>query len=223
MKMMISIVLLILPVFVFPKTLVYEEKTGADTIVDTYRIEPLESGYEIRLSSLFNGKPKWDVDWQTDADFNTLKWSFRCKSEGSDIRAVRTGNKIALEGVFKSRDVRKEYSLNSRPWKQHFPFGLDRDLFGKSEFSFWGIGLQGQGELEAGEMQVKVDSKMTIDIDGNQVPANHARISLTGWLEPFWHADVYFRENDGRYLRLEAVNGGLGAPLTTVTFKSEEE
>jgi hypothetical protein len=219
----LMILLVAFSVSAWPETLVYVETTGPDTIVDTYMIKRLDSGYDVKLDSSLNGSPNWDINWQADNSFNTLKWYFRCRREGSDMKAVRDGNKIVLDGVYKNRQVRKEYNLNGHPWKQHFPFGMERDLSETGEFYFWSIGLRGQGELEAGEMKAKVEKKTVMEVGRSEVPVLQVRISLVGWLEPFWHADVYFREEDKRYLKFEAVSGLVGSPLCTVTLKTEAE
>ncbi|MBN1412261.1 MAG: hypothetical protein JW969_15555 [Spirochaetales bacterium] len=208
--------------YVHAEKLVYRENTGDTTIIDTYRIERDGNGYRIKLNSLINGESGWDITLKTDEEYSTLEWNFRFEREGTDFHAERTGNKIILKGVYKGKDVKKEYNINSHPWKQHFPFGLGKSLLNNKSVIFWGIGLRGQGELEAGEMIAQVEETTDLNFSGKSVPSMKVKISLTGWLSVFWHADTWFRSEDGRYLMYEAVNGPAGTPLTTILLEKEE-
>ncbi len=202
------------------ETLIYKEITGRDIIVDTYMVDKKDSGFHVSLHSTLNGRAEWICSWETDTDFSVREWEFQNTREGTHVKAVRKNNVILLRGTHKKNKIEKDLAINANPWKQHFPFGLESFIRSDApSITFWSIGTKGQGDMQAGEFYAEKKCRETITRpDGSRVQAVHVRMNLTGWLAAFWHCDAWFRANDGRYLRYEAVNGDAHAPKTSIAL-----
>lgn len=206
------------------QTYVYREVTGSDVIIDTYTVEKTAAGYHVTLLSDLNEKREWIVRWETDPDFSVLEWEFQNPREGTHITAVRRNNSIFLSGIHKKNRIEKEFVINEKPWKQHFPFGLEPFVrSAKRSMVFWSIGTKGPGEMQAGEFYAEKRDVETITVPGlGPVRAVHVRMNLTGFLAAFWSCDTWFRLSDGRYLRYKGFNSNGNVPETNIYLNEEK-
>jgi len=178
--------------------LVYEQVSGDQ------RIEYLESrtaegdGYAVTLQGAGEKSES-----RLGSDLSTLSWTIERPSDSTRVSFVREGRTIKAEGSFKGKPFRKSYGIDDDPWIEFHELGMD-NFAGQSrnEMSFWTIDRRNMSIVKFKAQKQGVD---LVEIAGTRQKAIKVRLSLTGILSVLgWHAAFWLREDDGRYLRLDA-------------------
>ena len=122
------------------------------------------------------------------------------------------GNTIKLTGTFKNKQVNKEYIIDSRPWYQYPEVTLQGFALSDTQKNeFWIISLN---DLTLFDFKAIKMDKETIKISGDSIKAIRIRIKAKGFAGNFWHADYWFAQADGSYIRYQAIHGSPGTPPT---------
>lgn len=157
----------------------------------------------------------------SDRRWNTRSFMIANRSEGIEVEASRSGDRILVSGIHRGTPVKKELVLEEDlPWYQTFnhQFG-DFALSDEKKRQFWMIRLD---TLEATRWQLKRIGSERLPIGGSQIEAVRVRLSLTGLLAPFWSADLWYRAEDGRFLRyLGPIRGPGSEEVETLLVKEE--
>ena len=207
-----------------PVVLVYTEQDGEASILHTFVIEPISSGYAIELTSRGGGAeilqrlrtcPAWSVE----------SWYYRDLDAGTEIQGVREPEAISLRGRHKGLDIRKTLSINAGPWYQLFFHCLERLDLGAGTGTdrtvrFWAVGVEGIGAMRAGSFRAAVSGVEEVLWQGRAVEAVRVRISLAGPASILWRGDYWYRPGDGRNL-ISRSDRGPGSRWIRIELTAE--
>jgi hypothetical protein len=195
----------------FGDTLSYYFTMGKDTAFSSCIISKVEKGTVLKS------------DWRAETLFiqNELMldtsgveraWKSCNVREGTQVSAVRFGDSLLLTGTYRKKPVTKSYALKGIAWKQMIPFDLADFAISKSaSLTFLSIALMGPYALKTAQMQVKRIGEEMIACKGEKTAATHIRVSPAGIFAALWHANYWFRKNDGVFIRSEST-GMPGRP-----------
>jgi hypothetical protein len=219
---------LIIPLFVLfspgpstADTLSYYFSMDKDTAFSSCIISKVEKGTIIKS------------DWRAETLFvqNELMldtsgveraWKSCNVREGTQVSAVRSGDSLLLTGTYRKKPVTKSYALKGIAWKQMIPFDLADFAFSKNaSLTFLSIALMGPYALKTAQMQAKRVGEETISYKGETTAAIHIRVSPAGIFAALWHANYWFRKNDGVFIRSEST-GMPGRPGAIMELTREK-
>ena len=103
------------------ETLTYKAARSGKESFRKAKIEKTGKSYVITLTDSLNDTQN---TFETDQSLSLLKWRSERSEEGTDITAVREGNRISITGMFKNEDYEKEFRINDSPWYQDWGLGL---------------------------------------------------------------------------------------------------
>jgi len=188
-------------------SLVYRESVEGSISVLVYKIEPNAGGYLIGLT--VNGQARRE-EIETDRLMSMRKWRYINPDQGSDYLIQRKDNLLHLSGVFKGRKIDRSCKTPNLGWKQFFPLGLEELITsGKDTLDYTALN---PSDLSLCTFTAVKKGLENVVVNGRTYEAVHVRITLSGLLSYFWHADSWHRKSDGRYIRYEYRNG-INAPL----------
>jgi hypothetical protein len=200
--------MLLLPALAFAQSWTYTEVHGNAVSSLEYRLQ--RSGTTIQLDSIEGGSSD-TIQW--NLGFGTWEWLTKDPSEGRQLHAQRTGNRIHVTGTLKGRPVDREIRIDPAPWYQIFGPLLDELLPPEaSGKEFW---VLDPDDLAPHKMQVKRTGSERITVRGKSLDALKIHFSPAGALAPFWGADFWYRESDGLYLTSRLPEHG-GLTVTTI-------
>ena len=206
----------------FGLTLVYVEESRRDRFEHTITIEPTASGYSIVVTSVEGEAAAITQELETDRGYSVLSWRYRDRESGTDIRGIRGKSSISLRGRYKGRTVERRFKIDSKPWYQLFPHGLERlAVSGEQEpLLFYAVGTEGIGAMRIGTFRAKLGEIEEIDWNGRRQAAIYVHISLTGFASILWSGDYWYRPADGRNL-VSKSNRGPGTQPIIIQLISE--
>jgi hypothetical protein len=148
-------------------------------------------------------------------------WEVNQNLLGNHFKAERYGKIILLKGMFRQREVSREYKIDSRPWYQ-YPEVCFKEfaVSEKQRIEFWIISPD---DLALFEFEAQKMGLETLTIHNQNVKTVRIRIKALGFAGNFWHADYWFKVQDGAYIRYEAVHGGPGTPPTIKELASWQQ
>lgn len=204
------------------QTLEYTERTGKETVVHTFSIEALSTGYSIEVLTVKEGSPEIVQEVRTDRVFDVESWTYRSEATETYVEAVRRGTEIVLQGRHKGKDVRRTFDVEGQAWYQLFPVGLERLVSAENEeFRFWAIGSEGIGAMRIGNFRARVGRLENVELGERSVNARHVHIALAGLGSILWSGDYWYRPSDGRSLLWISDRGpGTGRSVTELTAES---
>jgi hypothetical protein len=186
-------------------TLVYTERSAAETTRQTFVIEPGAGGFTLK----------------TDPMFSVLRWRWVEEAEATDVTAIRDGATISLAGLREGRKIARKFTVGDDPWYQVFPVGLEALAVNpRGSEKFWAIGTTGILGMRIGSFRAVVAGPEQAAWGGKLVPAIRVRISMAGPVSILWHGDFWHRPGDGRYLAC-STNRGPGTPPVNVELTEE--
>jgi hypothetical protein len=193
--------------------LFYSKKSGNDVSSFSVRIDKTVTGYTLTAGTVTDGRFFIEVSMKTDEHLATREWAYVDPKEKIDLKAVRTGNRIELQGTSKGRTVKKTYTIDGKPWLQYFPFGLEEFAVSRATYiEYWALSPD---LLECALMSATKTCIEKITSLGREQSAVKTRISLAGALSVFWGADFWLSAENGHYLKFLGTNGP-GTPETTI-------
>jgi len=184
----------------FAETLVYREYSGKHREIHTYIITRVQAGIQVRLLRTSGDREIVD-ECELDADWNTVRWIHRDPATGTDLRGMRQGNRISLDGHREGKKIIRVFSIDAAPWKQLF--SIDFAPFARlvGGVFFWSIGTSGPGAMKAARFRAVPAGNEPLSVNSVLIPTRRIRISLDGWRSIAWHGDYWFRLRDNRYFR----------------------
>lgn len=204
------------------QTYSYRETTGGRVMEAVFSLEPVEDGLRVNLVETKAGETVVQR-FEVDASMATRTWHYLNERGNSSFTAVRQGDTITLSGLHHGKAVKRSYAAGSVPWNQVFTLGLRQFvLSGKERYNFWAIGTSSPGDLQLVEFAAVRGEREVLRLGGRECETVRVRMSFAGLKAPLWHADCWFRESDGLYLRFQARNGPA-APLTVAELVREEK
>jgi hypothetical protein len=202
------------------ETRIYTEVTGEELITTKCKVEPSEQGYTIQIMDVLDDVVVCREELEVNSSFDTLSWSYTDKRKEIDMTAVRHGDIIDVTTHQKGQNQKKQMKINSSPWYQIFPLSFEKFASSNEKTTnFWSINPE---EAKPYEFSLTKQQKTVEKVGDQQVDVVHIRVSLTGFLALFWHADSWHRSSDGKFMRYEGVNGRPGTQPTIVEFLREE-
>jgi hypothetical protein len=195
-------------------TLVYTERSAAETTRQTFVIEPVAGGFSVEVSTERAGRVVVFQELKTDPRFSVLSWRWVEEAEATDVTAIRDGATISLAGLREGRKIARKFTVGDDPWYQVFPVGMEA-LAANSRGSekFWAIGTTGILAMRIGAFRAVVAGPDQAEWGGKLVPAIRVRISMAGPVSILWHGDFWHRPGDGRYLACVGNRGPGTLPL----------
>jgi hypothetical protein len=199
----------------FGLTLVYIEESRMGRVEHTVTIEPTAGGYSIVVTSVAGEAAAITQELETDRGYSVLSWRYRDRESGTDITGIRRKSSISLSGRYRGRTVERRYKIDSKPWYQLFPHGLERlAVSGEQEpLLFYAVGIEGIGATRIGTFRAKPGEIEEIDWNGRRHAAVHVHISLTGFASILWSGDYWYRPSDGRNLVSKSDRGPGTQPI----------
>jgi len=193
----------------FGLTLVYAEESRRNRFEHTITIEPTAGGYSIVVTSVKGEAAAITQELETDRGYSVLSWRYRDRASGTDIRGIRGKSSISLSGRYKGRTVERRFKIDSKPWYQLFPHGLERLVVsGEQEpLLFYAVGTEGIGAMRIGTFRAKPGEIEEIEWNGRRQAAIYVHISLTGFASILWSGDYWYRPADGRNLVSKSDRG----------------
>ena len=141
-------------------------------------------------------------------DDGVFEWNFKDPKNDSELKAVRDGNRIIINGRYKGKELKKEHYIDDRPWHQLFTWELDHFLLSKeTRLEFWAI--RPDNPESAGILVAYKDKEEKLMLNGEEVDAINAKVTLAGLLSIFWTGDYWYRKSDGFYIRSKPMGDAL--------------
>jgi hypothetical protein len=193
------------------ETRTYRETTDGESALRqwTLRTEGEGTGAIRVAASEFRGE-RFENRLAPDGD--TLGW--RAETAAGTIVAERSGRRLRLSGTLEGREFEKRVKLPALPWYQSIVYSLE-DFARGGEEAVKFVTLHPR-EFNLITLRASREGVETIMVEGQEHRARRVSLRLAGWRAPFWSADYWFREADGRFLRYAGANGPPGTPETVV-------
>ncbi len=192
------VLFVIMPAFAYGETVIFEQVTGDERVLyeDTRTRTP--TGFHITVTS-----PGEHNECELSSDYSVLTWQLKRPADGVDLEFERDGTRIYASGTVNGEEFSESYKVGDEPWYQFHELCLDG--FGTSEATtakFWTIDRR---DMRMVKFQAEKIGRETVEAAGEVWAAVRVKVSLTGLARLLgWHSNVWLRESDGRYLRLEA-------------------
>jgi hypothetical protein len=155
-----------------------------------------------------------------DARRSTTEWRRSYPSEGTDIRAVRRGAEVFVEGTYKGKPYSRKHDFGDAPWFQFQELSYE-ELFssGAAAAGFWTID---RASLRPTFFTARRGAgSATIELGSARVEAIEYALTARGVPAALFTARFWLRARDGRFLRLD-VPPLLGLPRSSVELRSEK-
>jgi hypothetical protein len=183
------------------------ETTGSDELSHSWYIQPAGNYIETRWIS-----PDRAFSNRSDETGNTMQW--RISSDNADITAWRVGNSIRFDGKRDDADISQSVEIDDSPWFQSLSYALGEFSQSRQDsVEFWFVRPD---NLDVVKMRATRVGNEEVITDKGIFHARKVRISVSGFLSPFWKAFYWFRDSDGLFVRYHGVNGPPGTPSTTI-------
>lgn len=142
----------------------------------------------------------------------TIEWHY-CL-EGTEIRAVRDGDVIRINGTFNNKPFIKGFKIDDNPWYQPLSYSLRCFLVSsEKEALFWMIRPD---TLDVIKFKIRKLQKEHLIFNGRSTHAIKMELGLTSLLEGLWKSHYWFREEDGLFIQYRGIHGVPGTPETVI-------
>lgn len=147
---------------------------------------------------------------------HTQKWLHNDEKDKHDFEAVREGDQIHIQGIFKGEKVNKTVKIDEKRWINKLDHGLSQWVTGsEEELVFWTLKLS--SDLDPIEFRAEKVGKETLALSGEQYETIKVKLTLDGMLlSKLWSAYCWYEAESGLFLKFEGTNGGPGTPLTVI-------
>ncbi len=148
--------------------------------------------------------------------FDTIEWQLKSSKQHTDIKAVKKGETIDLEGEFLGQAVKKTISIDNCPWFQSISVSLKPVASsGISKIYFWFIRSD---NLKAHKMVATKKELQDLRLDGYAFKARRVEIRPYGLLACFWKGECWFSE-EGMFLKYRGLGWPPGSPDTEIEYR----
>jgi hypothetical protein len=191
--------------------LTYRITSGKNVDYESYLIKEEENGYSITLD---------ENVFRFDRGFGQIYWKYYDRKREDSFVAKRKANRIALSGIFRGKPVKKEYTIDGKPWTQCAHFSLQVFTGSKqSVMHYWYISPH---DLQLFEIEARKIKNEKIKIGNESEEVLNIRIRPTGFAGNFWYGDYWYRKKDNLYVRYKAIHGPPGTPPTIKELYGEK-
>lgn len=203
--------ILITPLIGLSQELEYLEVTNNEKMRLNINITPLSNGKELVFT---------DIHTYSKHIFSpvgyTQKWLHKDEKDIHDFEAVRKGNFIHIDGVFKGERIQKTVEIDEKRWINKLDHGLSSWAIGnEDELVFWTLKLS--SDLDPIEFRAEKVGQEAIELSGEEYQTVKVKLTLDGMLlSKLWSAYCWYERETGLFLKFEGTNGGPGTPLTII-------
>lgn len=179
-----------------------------------FTVARVKNGYTISVQSTKDsGGSKQELI--CDSTFATLSWHYKSAS-GTDISFLRNADRIALSGVFKGKQVRKDLTIDTRPWYQIVPLGLQTvSGDGAGSIKFWAVSLEEPARLKA--VCFLVTNTDTASMPGRpEVACRCFHVKIEGLLTCIWAGEYFIRCKDNVFVYYQGFLYAAKKPSGTI-------
>ena len=154
---------------------------------------------------------------ETKGPFATTRWQGANETEDTSIVALRNGDSITIQGVFKGEPIDRTTSIDAAPWFQSMSWSLrSLILCDDAQMEFWTLRPD---TMKAYKLVAKKIQKEALQVGGKTLSAIKIEVRPSGILSPFWHSYYWFRETDGVWLGSKSPSGPPGKPHITIEYR----
>ncbi len=189
-------------------------KLGKESVIFRESIAATTQGLAATISSSVGEVDSLLLDRQR----STLEWRRRVEAEGTDLKAVRSGGRVSLTGVYKGRAYERSYDFGDQPWYQFQEISYEALFASKAARSgFWTIDRK---TLKPSFFLAERMGSSSIEVMGAPVKAVKYSLTVAGVPALVFTSHFWLRLSDGRFLRLE-VPPILNLPRSSVELSKE--
>ena len=171
-------------------------------------------GYRVSICST-KGSERARQELLCDSTFATRQWHYQA-DPGTDIALRRNGGKIELSGTLHGKPVTKTLTIDSHPWYQIIPLGLQtvsQDSVGRSKF--WAVSLEEPAVLKAGCFCV--EGIANAPLPGHpETACRRFRVKIAGLLTQVWVGEYFLRQDDHTFVYFQGYSFGAKKPTGTI-------
>jgi hypothetical protein len=179
-----------------------------------YMVIRTPEGYHITGNST-NDKERAVQELFCDSTYATLQWHYTTDLH-TDISFQRKGNSIELTGLLRGTQVKKKLKIDSRPWYQIVPLGLQtlsQDSSGRSKF--WAVSLKEPAVLKA--VCFYVADVTYAPLPGHpEIACRCFHLKIQGVPSAFWVGDYFLRKADNVFIYYEGHSFTSKKPVGTI-------
>jgi len=179
-----------------------------------FSVVKVNDGYHISIRAI-KSKEKISQDMICDSTYNTLQWQY-VSDANTDLMFKRNSGKIELSGTLNGKAVHKSLTIDSDPWYQIVPLGLQtisRDSAGRSKF--WAISLDEMAMLKPVCFCIAAISDAPLPIHP-ETPCSRLHIRINGVFTQIWNGDYFIRKNDHTFAYYQGFMYGSKKPSGTI-------
>ncbi|MGA2506094.1 MAG: hypothetical protein ABSF80_01280 [Chitinispirillaceae bacterium] len=195
-------------------TFTYKELNRGVLSTADFSVVRTQEGYHISICST-EGKKRIRQDMVCDSTFATLQWRYQ-SDQNTEISFRRNADRIELVGTLRGKPVIKNLTIDSRPWYQVVPLGLQtvsRDSAGKSKF--WAVSLEQPAVLKA--VCFHVAGTANAALPGHpEIPCRCFHMKIEGLLTQIWKGDYFIRQDDHTFMYYQGYSFGSKKPTGTI-------
>jgi len=195
----------------------YRDRTGGHDVSIEIVEEILPEG-SIMHSRMSNGEIH---DVWLDASTVTISYHVVSPARKIDYTVTRDGSILHVKGMFAGSPISKTITISGQPWYESIERSIhDYIVTGETRpLPFW---IVNPWDANAYLLEAQFEGKKLITVNDRRVMAVRIRVGPTGLLRLFWSSLYWFRPEDGRFLRYEAVRGLPGTPKTVVEYMGSD-
>jgi hypothetical protein len=179
------------------KTGLYPYRQSTGQAVDTVFRSFQRSGNEITIT--YDDAPLVKAKMTCDDTLAVHSWDFHDKGACLDVSAVRSGDTLVVAGKKGKKAIQRSVPLDPSPWFQALEFSLLPFLRSEAkECSFWMIRPT---DMNPFKMTARKKTTEAITVDGRPEKSLQVSITPCGIGGRFWHASVWYRATDHKFLK----------------------
>ena len=195
-------------------TFSYRELNRGVLSTSDFNVVRSSNGYIILVSSSKDSE-QFRQELVCDSTFATQTWHYQ-SNVNTDISFRRIADRIEVRGTFQGKPEKKELSIDSHPWYQIVPLGLQtvsRDSSGRSKL--WAVSLQEPAVLKA--VCFCVMGTTNASLPGHpEIACQCFHMKIEGLPSGIWGGDYFIRQSDHVFVYFEGHLFGSKKPTGTI-------
>ena len=186
------------PLRTFGETVVFEQITGENRVIYENTRAKTPEGFRITVTS-----PGEFNECELNPDLSVVSWIIKRPAAGVEVAFDRIGDRIYAKGRVNDKAFEETYKVGDEPWYQFHELCLDTFATSAAMITrFWTIDRR---DMRIVKFKAEKIGREPVEAAGEVWDAIRVKISLTGLARLLrWQSTAWLRENDGRYLKLEA-------------------
>ena len=171
-------------------------------------------GNTISVSST-KGKERIRQELLCDSTFATLQLRYQ-SDLNTQILFRRNADRIELAGSLRGKQVKKTLKIDSHPWYQIVPLGLQtvsRDSAGRSKF--WAVSVEKPVALKAVCFRVAEIADALLP-GRREIACRRFHLKIEGLLTQIWVGDYFIGREDHAFVYYQGYSFGSKKPTETI-------